>query len=365
MATDFDVFYLGNLALIDPVEGDQNVDPNAVNSWLATYGASGNGLSGNVQSLTTGGTGYGGGAPGGYDLNNNASNDQMLIDGVTKTHDATMLFDATVTYPDGSTATITAVVFQTTDGDVYLAPEFSNNADQAALEAGPIQSITLNAPIYSNGITGRGYYLFADRANADFIPCFTPDTLIATNKGEVRVQDLKPGCKVFTRDNGIQELRWIGVRELDAQDLARSPDFQPVLIRKGAVGNGLPERDLLVSPNHRVLMTGANAALYFEDTEVLIAAKHMTMVEGIDQVQADAVTYIHLLFDRHEVILSNGTWTESFLPADYTLRSVGQDQRREIYALFPALRDIDTEDGWTAARRVLKRHEAELLLRDG
>ena len=363
MATSFDVFYLGNLAAIDPVEGDSTLDTAAVSSWLGTYGSAGAGLSGNIRSLTPAGSGFSGGISDGYDLNNNTSNDQMSIDGVVKTHDATMSFNATITYPDGTTATITATVFQTTDGDVYLAPEFTNNADQAALEAGPIQSITLDSPNYANG-SNQGYYLFGDRVAADFIPCFTPGTKIATNKGEVLVEDLQVGDRVFTRDNGIQELRWVGRHDLTRADLDTSPQFQPVLIQKGAIGNGLPERDLLVSPNHRILVTGANAALYFEDTEVLIAAKHMVLMEGIDHVETDRVSYIHLLFDRHEVILSNGTWTESFLPADYTLRGVGSEQRREIYALFPELRQIENVEGWDAARRVLKRHEAELLLRE-
>lgn len=364
MATSFDVFYLGNLANIDPVEGDQFVDTGAVNSWLGTYGSSGNGISGDVRSLTPSSSGFGGGLePGSYDLDNTSANETLLIDGVTQTFDSLMIFNAVITYPDGQTANITATVMQTTSGDVYLVPEFSENADQAALTAGPIQSIELVSPIYGDQF-GQGWNMIGDRATSSFVPCFTPGTLIATNHGEIKVEDLKAGDRVFTRDNGIQELRWIGVRKITKPELVATPDFQPVLIQKGAIGNGLPDRDLLVSPNHRILMTGANAALYFEENEVLIAAKHMSIVDGIDQVEADSVTYIHLMFERHEVILSNGTWTESFLPADYTLRSVGSAQRKEIYALFPELRALENVDGWDAARRVLKRHEAELLLRE-
>ena len=361
MATSFDVFYLGNLADIDPTEGDATLDTVAVNTWLGTYGGPGNGLSGDIVALSPGGAGYGGGISSGYDTNNNSSNDQMLLDGVLKTHDATMLFDATITYPDGSTQTVTAVLFQTTDGDVYLSPEISNNADEAALEAGPIQSITLNAPLYAGGVNGQGYYLFGDRAPADFVPCFTLGTRIATATGERNVEDLRIGDRVFTRDNGVQTLRWIGRRDLNKAALAQKPDFMPVLIQKDALGHNLPERDLLVSPNHRILVTGPKAELFFEEKEVLVAAKYMTDLPKIDVVQTSQISYIHIMFERHEVVLSNGAWTESFQPADYAIRGLESEQQTEIFELFPELSDLSDRATWSSARRVLKRHEAQLL----
>lgn len=191
--------------------------------------------------------------------------------------------------------------------------------------------------------------------------CFTPGTLIATPKGEVPVEQLREGDKVFTRDNGIQELRWTGSRNLDHADLTTSPEFQPILIKAGSLGQGLPENDLLLSPNHRVLMTGERATLYFEESEVLSAAKHLVGMDGVAQVETPAITYIHMLFDRHEVILSNGAWTESFQPSDYSLGGVLDAQRAEIIKLFPELAHLNGGTGWAAARKVLKRHEAKLL----
>ncbi len=361
MATDFDVFYLGNLSVIDPVEGDQFLDTTAVDSWLGTYGGPGNALAGNaIQELTS--NGFGGGESAGYDLDNTSSNDQMTIDGVLKTHDATMLFNATITYTDGTTANITAVVFQTTDGDVYLAPETTNNADQIALNALPLQSITLNSPIYADG-NSQGFFLFGNRYDAEFAPCFTPGTMIATPKGEVAVEKLQAGDRVFTRDNGIQTIAWVGGRKLSAAEMIVTPAFQPVMVRAGAMGPNLPETDLLVSPNHRLLVSSRESELYFEDSEVLVAAKHLVHMDGVDVVEAaSGIEYIHIMFNQHEVILSNGAWTESFQPGDYTLRSVGQSQRSEIYALFP---DLATDEGvaaYGAARTTLRRHEAKLLV---
>ena len=194
------------------------------------------------------------------------------------------------------------------------------------------------------------------------IICFTPGTRIATQKGEVPVEDLMPGDKVFTRDNGLQPLRWMGRRDLGAAELRAQPRLQPVLIRRGALGRDLPERDMLVSPQHRMLVTSDMAEIMFEEREVLIPAKHLTGLDGVDAVETGAVSYLHLMFDHHEVVLADGAWSESFQPADRTLRGIGGPQRAEILSLFPELETVAGLSGYGAARPSLKRHEAALLV---
>ncbi|MFG6591207.1 Hint domain-containing protein [Sulfitobacter sp. 1A12157] len=195
------------------------------------------------------------------------------------------------------------------------------------------------------------------------IPCFTPGTKIATPRGEVPVEALEVGDRVITRDNGIQTIRWVGAREMTGAEFEMAAHLKPVLIRKGALGNDLPERDMMVSPNHRVLVANEKTALYFEEREVLVAAKHLTGMEGIDVVEVSGTSYIHVMFDRHEVILSDGTWTESFQPGDMSLAGIGEEQRQEIFELFPELATKDGIEGYTAARRSLKKHEASLLVK--
>ena len=224
----------------------------------------------------------------------------------------------------------------------------------------------------SNAENGTVYYYDADNNPAgqlDFtnienvIPCFTPGTLIATPKGERRVETLEVGDRVITRDNGIQEIRWVGSRKLTGRELAQAEHLRPVLIRRGALGNDLPERDMMVSPNHRVLVANDKTALYFEEREVLVAAKHLTGLEGVDVVEVSETTYIHIMFDQHEVILSDGTWTESFQPGDMSLAGIGNAQRQEILELFPELATREGIAGYTSARKSLKRHEAKLVLK--
>ncbi len=195
------------------------------------------------------------------------------------------------------------------------------------------------------------------------IPCFTPGTMIATPRGQVPVESLRPGDKVVTRDNGLQEIRWTGSKSMSWADLAANPHMKPVLVKQGSLGNGLPERDMMVSPNHRLLVANDRTALYFDEHEVLVAAKHLAGSKGMHSVDTAGVTYIHFMFDRHEVVLSNGAWTESFQPGDYTLKGMGNAQRSEIFDLFPELKTSEGIENYEAARRTLKRHEAMLLVK--
>lgn len=200
---------------------------------------------------------------------------------------------------------------------------------------------------------------FTDIEN--IVPCFTPGTLVATPRGERLVEDLREGDKIITRDNGIQEIRWRGERRLTGRELAVARHLRPVLIRAGSLGNGLPERDMVVSPNHRMLVANDRTALYFEDREVLVAAKHLVNNRGVQVLDTIGTTYVHFLFDKHEVVLANGAWTESFQPGDYTLDGMGNAQRSEIFELFPELETREGRENYVAARKILKKHEAALL----
>ena len=139
------------------------------------------------------------------------------------------------------------------------------------------------------------------------IPSFTPGIVIATPKGERLVEDLQIGDRVITRANGLQEIRWTGRRDLQGAELMQEPQLKPVLIRASSLGRGLSERDLLVSPNHRVLINNEKTALYFEDREVLVSAKYLTDLDGVDAVDTGAISYVHFMFDQHEVVPSNGS----------------------------------------------------------
>ena len=192
------------------------------------------------------------------------------------------------------------------------------------------------------------------------LACFTPGTMILTDRGEVAVEDLRAGDLVETLDHGPQPLRWVGKRALSIADLIVQPALQPVRIAAGALGCGLPERDMLVSPQHRMVVDGVRAEMLFGAAEVLVAATHLTALPDVEQVLPYGVTYIHLLFDCHELVQADGAWSESFQPADLTLANMGCGQRGEIEALFPEL--SQGVISFPAARLTLKSYEARVLL---
>ena len=202
-----------------------------------------------------------------------------------------------------------------------------------------------------------------DLANVDkVVACFTPGTRIATPRGEVSIGKLKVGDRVITRDNGLQAIRWIYSVEMSAADFRRKSHLVPVLILKGALGNDLPERDMMVSPNHRMLVANDKTVLHFEESEVLVAAKHLTGLVGVTRAQNVDTTYIHLLFDQHEVILSDGTWSESFQPSLNSLAGVGNAQRNELLELFPDLATRTGIERYASARRSVTPHVVGALV---
>ena len=196
------------------------------------------------------------------------------------------------------------------------------------------------------------------------IACFTPGTKIATLRGETEVENLVAGVKVVTRDNGIQTIRWIGRKKVDWRIMTANPHLKPVLVRRGSLGNDLPERDLMVSPNHRVLVANDRTALQFNDTEVLVAAKHLVGGLSVRSIDSMGTTYVHFMFDRHEVVLSDGIWTESFQPTDTSLKGFGNSQRAEIFEIFPDLKTTEGRAAFGSSRKTLTKAEASILLAD-
>ncbi len=192
------------------------------------------------------------------------------------------------------------------------------------------------------------------------IPCFTPGTRIVTDHGEVAVQDLRPGDMILTRDNGFQPLIWAGSRVLAVADLVLQPQLCPIRISAGALGFGLPVRDMMVSPQHRMLIEGPRAEMLFGEAEVLVAAAHLTRLPGIEPAFPQGVTYVHILFDGHEIVCADGAWSESFQPAQRMMDGMDAAQADEILALFPDL--PRAEVAFPAARLSLKAHEARVLL---
>jgi len=170
--------------------------------------------------------------------------------------------------------------------------------------------------------------------------CLCRGTMIATTVGERPVEAIGPGTMVLTRDAGPQPVRWTGSRSLGPVDLLLKPHLRPIRIRLGALGNGLPRRDLLLSPQHRVLVCSRIARRMFGASEVLVAAKHLLALPGFE-VDRDMgeVVYHHILLDEHQLIYSEGAATESLYTGAYGLSLLSDDCLRELLELFPQLHE--------------------------
>jgi len=193
----------------------------------------------------------------------------------------------------------------------------------------------------------------------DVIPCFCSGTLVETETGPRPVEAIRAGERVLTRDGGFRPVRWAGARSLGLAELIAAPALVPVRIRAGALGPGVPARDLVVSPQHRVLLEGARAELLFGEAEVLAPAVQLVGRPGIGRDALRPVRYHHLLFDSHEIVLSEGCWSESFQPGARSLGGLDADQRAEIRALFPEAEGLAE---MAAARRSLRGWETRALL---
>ncbi|MCG7574106.1 Hint domain-containing protein [Phaeobacter sp. CNT1-3] len=205
----------------------------------------------------------------------------------------------------------------------------------------------------AGGIISGGVFAEGTVRYDDLIPCFTEGTRIATMSGEVAIEDIQVGDMVITRDGGLQPVRWIGSTTVPARG-----KHAPVVFAPGAIGNS---RQLEVSPQHRILQNNTRAQLYFDETEVLLPAHTMVNSDTIYRREGGTVRYFHLLFDQHEIVLSEGVWTESFFLGDGIINGMAEAQRAEILSLFPELAEDVNTFGETA-RRALKPYEASLFL---
>jgi Ca2+-binding RTX toxin-like protein len=201
----------------------------------------------------------------------------------------------------------------------------------------------------------------AQLLNAAGVPCFTEGTFIRTPRGEIPVEALKLGDRVLTLDNGAQEIRWIGKRSLGPRELLAQPELKPICIPQGVMGNYAP---LFVSPQHAMLLN--DPASPAPDTTVLARAKHLAEMAGPIRVAhgKKQVTYIHLMFDAHQVIFANGAATESFYPGRCALDMFPASVLKEIADVVPALRHQPAEAAYGPTARPMMKRKDVLKLRD-
>ncbi|MEM6341920.1 MAG: Hint domain-containing protein [Pseudomonadota bacterium] len=186
--------------------------------------------------------------------------------------------------------------------------------------------------------------------------CFAAGTWLRCPEGLRQVEDLEEGDLVETVDNGPQPIRWLAHRSVEAKG-----DLAPIVITEGTYG---AEHDLIVSPQHRVLIDDPNCQVLFGEDEYLVPAKYLLNGDSVYRKPGGTVTYFHVMFDRHEVLWSNGVKTESLFAGEQGLATLNAPMRAELLAIFPDLATCPPGlDDF--ARPVLKAYEARLLWQPG
>lgn len=234
--------------------------------------------------------------------------------------------------------------------------EFYLTTDQVDSNGDPILIIVLRFQPPTGGLTTTAYTLTAPLPDGttftitgavnnptgpgsppypDFI-CFAAGTMIQiAGKEEIPIESLVPGDLVATLDNGLQPVRWVGCRTLDAVSLYRKPKLRPIRIKAGALAEGVPERDLVVSPQHRLFLRSKIATRMFDTNEVLIHARHLLGMPGVAVAEdMETVTYVHAMCDDHEIIEANGALAETLYTGTEAMKAMSRAANREIDEIF-------------------------------
>lgn len=180
------------------------------------------------------------------------------------------------------------------------------------------------------------------------VVCFAAGTMIDTPDGKCAVETLEAGDLVITRDAGAQPLRWVGQTVMPGIGKAA-----PVVIPQGALGN---DAELVVSPQHAVLIETWQAELLYGTSGVLVRSIDLVGYKGIHRRKGGFLSYHHILFDKHQLVMASGIWSESLYPGDMTFETIRPKAREEIKKIVP-----DIEKYGPKAAPCLRKFEAACL----
>lgn len=216
--------------------------------------------------------------------------------------------------------------------------------------------IITDTPLLPGAIYTFGPLSYADdkmayEAIQTEVPCLTSGTLIDTKDGQKLVEHLRPGDYILTASGECKPLLLVCSSRISAAQIQKNPKLSPVIISAGALGNGLPKKDLRVSRQHRILITDCDVQ---GDgiNESLVAAIRLVDIPGVRlDEECQGVTYYHLVFEKHEVIYAEGYPVESLYFGKEAMKSIPPQAKEELAAIFPELlNDMEGLDELNARR---------------
>ncbi|ABF61918.1 Iron-regulated protein frpC (plasmid) [Ruegeria sp. TM1040] len=228
-----------------------------------------------------------------------------------------------------------------TDGSMVVTIDGStteiDGVDNDSLDLTGFGTFTLTQTTDTDGNSTSGTAVYADGTTVNFteienlIVCFAKGTQIKTSDGIRDIESLQVGDKLVTKDNGLQSIRWIGKRTLSEDKLDAHPKLKPIRIKAGALGEGMPSRDLIVSPQHRIVVRSKIAIRMFDTQEILVPAKHLIGLQDVSiAAEMREVTYYHLLCDNHEIIEADGAFAETLYTGTEAMKAMSPEALEEI-----------------------------------
>lgn len=254
-----------------------------------------------------------------------------------------IIWDYTFTVTDGTTTWRIGVI----DVDLNDDNDLSDAGEDGYFLVFPDGLPPPNTPLTTGGIVENDDSTSHIGLGAAVV-CFAAGTQIETPDGARLVEDLGTGDLVVTAHDGPQPIRWAGSTTVPAQG-----DLAPIIITAGTLGNAA---DLVVSPQHCILLDDWRAELLYGQDEVLVRAVDLLNMDGVYRHVGGLVTYCHILMDRHQVVQAHGVWSETLYPGSIAMDAVGPVAQAQIARVLP---DIAAY-GPTAATR-LRSYEARLL----
>ncbi|MBV1869015.1 MAG: Hint domain-containing protein [Marinosulfonomonas sp.] len=163
---------------------------------------------------------------------------------------------------------------------------------------------------------------------------------VRTPCGPRRIEMVRPGDLIVTRDEGLQPVRMIWKREVSLADIAVNPALAPVRFKPRAVGPMMPQKDVCVAADHRILVPGYRLLGEEKTSCCLLSALEFAEASDAAYVDrsAEVVTYFTLIFDTHQVFSADGLFSESFLPTAKNLAALDETLRDNVVRCFPQLK---------------------------
>lgn len=241
--------------------------------------------------------------------------------------DTMMKAKSVVTFTDGTTGTIDVKVIQTAGNDTFIvADDYLPD-----ITSKPIQYLRIES-VYPNTINTMTRHEYNDR---DFPVCFNKGTLIETNHGPMKVEDLKNGSLIKTTSGKYHPIFWISHTAFPKEKLEKNESLRGVFIPKNTFRPNYPSEDLVVSRHHRILIDPVDIGL--SGSSFYCAAKFLLDLPGVEEF-IDDVCYYHVLLDGHYTVYANDLPCESLYPGPMTMRAVSEELQEPLNNMVTWLR---------------------------